>query len=114
MSLTNVELKEWFKDEFSELKIRLSVNEDKSNEILRRLDVITHETNDHRDTLYGKDGLLEQFTALKTEHCIHMQEATPELRVAKKNLRVDKVALVVATCAVALAVFKDVLVKLVF
>ena len=114
MSLTNVELKEWFKDEFSELKIRLSVNEDKSNEILRRIDVIDHSTHDHRDTLYGKGGLLEQFTALKAEHCIHMHESNPELKVARKSLRVDKVALVVATCAVALAVFKDVLVKLVF
>lgn len=111
---SNEQLKEWFKDEFSEIKIRLSVNEDKSNEILRRLDVIDHETHDHRDTLYGDKGLLEQFIALKTEHNLHMQDANPELRVAKKSLRVDKVALAVATSAVVLAVFKDVLVKLVF
>jgi len=114
MSLNNEQLKEWFKDEFKDIKIRLSVNENKSNEILRRLDVITHETHDHRDTLYGKDGLLERFTELSTEHCLHMQSADPGLKVAKKTLKADKVAVWVSVAAVTVALFKDVLFKLVF
>jgi hypothetical protein len=114
MSLNNEQLKDWFGDQFKDIKIRLSVNEDKSNEVLRRLDVITHETKDLRDTLYGADGLLEQFTVLRTEHAANKCVHSPEMQVAKKTLKTEKAALWVSGCAVAIAVFKDVLVKLIF
>jgi len=112
MSKEVEQLKEWFRDEFKDIKIRLSVNENKSNEILRRIDVMSHETQDHRDTLYGKDGLLEQFTVLRTEHCAHMEKASPGQKVAKKTLRTERVAIWVSCIAVLIATCKDVLLKL--
>jgi hypothetical protein len=114
MSLNNEQLKEWFKDEFKDIKIRLSVNEDKSSEILRRIDVIDHSTHDHRDTLYGTDGLLEQFISLKAEHHCHMEASAPGLKLAKKTLKTEHAALWVSAGAVMIAVFKDLLLKMVF
>lgn len=114
MSLNNEQLKEWFKDEFKDIKIRLSVNEDKSNEILRRIDVVQHETKDLRDTLYGVDGLLEQFTVMRTEHRAQMNKCNPQLLVAKGTLKTNKTALIVSLLAVCVAIFKDVLKGLLF
>lgn len=107
MSMSNDQLKDWFKDEFTDIKLRISVCEDKSNEILRRLDVVSHETNEMHKTLYGKGALVEQFTVLHHEHCSHMACLSPELKVARKKLSVDRIAIIIAVLTSIIALARD-------
>lgn len=109
MGFTNEQMKEWFKDEFKDIKIRLSTNDGKCDEILRSLSVLKRDVSDLRSTVYGKDGMLERFTKLETEHCSAMKNCTPELRVSKKLLRVETMAMFISILAVVVVVFKDML-----
>lgn len=107
MSFTNEQLKEWFKDEFKDIKIRLASNENKSDEILRTLSVVERDTSDLRTTVYGQNGMLDRFTRLETEHCSVMADRSPDVKVQKKLLRVDTVAMCISVIAVAIVVIKE-------
>ena len=104
MSINNEQLMAYLRDEFADVKISVSTNRGKIDEALRRLDVISSQTSDLRNTIYDKDGLLEQFTILKTEHCSQMAECEPSIIIARKTLGTEKTAMWISLAAVVVAV----------